>query len=82
MQGGYSMSINGTTYFFTAILLGPFLFIYFLVWLKEVIRIKTVINGPCKALKKEVKRIDTEIASLRRIALLAYQKSTLKEEHK
>lgn len=49
--------------------------IYILHWIKEVIRIKSVTNGPCKALKREAESIHSEMRYIRTIALAAYKKA-------
>lgn len=66
---------GGQTYFF--IFCVSCIAVVFVRGVFEIIRIKMVSCGPCKALKREVKHLEASIESVRRLAVLAYNRTAI-----
>ena len=70
---------NGQTYFFIFCQAAVACFAINLIF--NAYRMYMMSAGPCRALRSEAKRLEKEIASVRRLALIAYNR-TQKEEPK
>lgn len=70
---------SGQTYFFIFCQALVACFLIYIIY--NAYRMYTMSAGPCKALRSETKRLEKEISSVRRLALIAYNR-THKEEQK
>lgn len=70
---------SGQTYFFIFCQALVACFLIYIIY--NAYRVYMMSAGPCRALRSEAKRLEKEISSVRRLALIAYNR-TQKEEHK